>query len=383
MRTRSQGSQAVQVRIDRWWSAFFVAGVAFGLLLIGGVGLATPRYAALYGQDCNLCHHDPTGGGKRSAYAAQFLIPMEMSATIWSEEEQLARLDGQIGAGLSVGADVRTLWITSEDANEQNGFFQMQADLYALFELDPRFSLYLDQGQTQTREVFAMGYVLPANGHVKVGRFAPAYGWRFSDHTLYTRERLGFAPPGHSDVGIEAGVYPGSGALEVSVTNGARGSIQDDDHRPALTARGTLRRALGPAGLALGASYYYNKSSTRLDRMAGPFASFHLGRFTWVGEADWRRQDTIAPGRDELVMSHEFSVRLRRGIDLRATYDFHDPDYDQETGALGRYGVGFDGLLYPFLGLTAMVHVDAIDAGPETAGQDERTRASVLFHFLY
>ena len=353
-------------------------------VLAASVADAIPRYSARYGQDCNLCHHDPTGGGKRSGYATQFLVPMEMSAVQWSDDDHLERLDGQLSPGLSVGADLRTIYLASEDTREQNGFFQMQADFYALFEVDPRFSLYLDQGQSQTREVFGLGYVLPGNGHIKVGRFAPAYGWRFADHTLFTREVLGFAPPAHSDVGVEAGFYPGRAAFEIAVTNGARGAALDDDHRPALTARASTRKSLGPVGLALGASYHYNRTDSRLARMAGPFGYFQIGRFTWMAEADWHRLDTPAgKGAEELVTSHEFTVQLYRGVDLRATYDFHDPDLDHQTGVRGRYGFGFDTLLYPFLGVQAMVHVDSVDEGPATEAEKERTRALVQVHLLY
>jgi hypothetical protein len=260
----------------------------------------------------------------------------------------------------------------------------MQADFYALFEVDPRFSLYLDQGQSQTREVFGLGYVLPGNGHVKVGRFAPAYGWRFADHTLFTREVLGFAPPAHTDVGVEAGFYPGRAALEIGVTNGARGSSLDDDHRLALTARAAMRESVGPVGLAAGASYHYNQTDSRLDRIAGPFGYVQIGRFTWMVEADWRRRDTLAgAGADELVTSHEFTFQLHQGVDLRATYDFHDPDLDNQTGARGRYGFGFDTLLYPFLGVQAMVHVDSVEEGAATEGQTERTRGLLQVHLLY
>ncbi|MEZ4651818.1 MAG: hypothetical protein R3E97_24080 [Candidatus Eisenbacteria bacterium] len=354
------------------------------VITVASQAFAIPRYSARYGQDCNLCHHDPTGGGKRSAYAAQYLVPAEMSIIQWTDDDHVERLDGQVTNGLSVGTDVRTLYHASEDNAEQNGFFQMQADFYALFEVDPKFSIYLDQGQSQTREVFALGYILPTSGHVKVGRFAPAYGWRFADHTFYTREALGFAPPANSDVGIAAGLYPGRAALEVSVTNGARGSSLDDDHRRAATARGMIRHGFGPLGLAVGGSYHYNKGNARLDRMAGPFGYLQLGPLTWVAEADWRRLDLAGvSGTDQLVVSQELTYALHRGVDLRATLDFYDPDMDEKTGSRGRYGFGVDTLVYPFLGIQAMVHVDSFDGGSAVSEEDERTRGSVLFHFFY
>src|SRR5262245_32728836 len=36
---------------------------------------AIPRYTARVRQNCTLCHANPTGGGMRSLYASQFLVP--------------------------------------------------------------------------------------------------------------------------------------------------------------------------------------------------------------------------------------------------------------------------------------------------------------------
>ncbi len=356
--------------------------VLLGTLLLPDPAEAIPRYSARYQQNCNLCHHNPTGGGMRSAYASQFLIPMEMSAVPWTEEEQVRRLDGQITESISVGADLRTLYLNSEEGNNPEGFFQMQGDLYVLFEVDPKISFYFDRGQSQTRELFALGYVLPANGYVKVGRFTPAYGWRFADHNLWVRSQLGYAPPANTDTGVEVGFYPGSAALHVGIVNGAQGAAFDADDRPALSLRAAWRQRLGPVSVAAGGSYRYNDAEVGLERAAGPFGSVHVGPLTWVGEADWRRDESGA-GTDEWVTSHEVTWALRRGVDARITYDFWDPDTDLTTGSRSRMGGGFDTLLYPFFGLQAMVHRWEHEDGTATAGLREYTEALILAHFLF
>lgn len=341
---------------------------------------ATPRYAAQYQQNCNLCHANPTGGGMRSAYAASYIVPSELTVMEWPEE--LAdRLHPQITPALSVGADLRTLYLYSPERAHRDNFFQMQAVFHAQLEID-RFSIYLAQGQSATREAYGLGYLLPANGYVKVGRFTPAYGWKWDDHTMFVRERLGFLPPAHTDVGVEMGLYPGEFGLQAAVMNGAGGLIQDIDHRMAGFARADVRKRVLGASLTLGGSYSYSEPGFAIRRQAGPFASIHLGPLTWVGEADLLQIRTPS-GPDALVTSHELTARLKRGLYARATYDFHDPDIDRETGAVTRYGIGMDSLIYPFLGVQAMAVWYERDEGPAVSGEQEYFQPRVMVHFLY
>ncbi|MCA9727464.1 MAG: hypothetical protein KC729_07260 [Candidatus Eisenbacteria bacterium] len=348
---------------------------------VAQIAQATPRWAARYQQNCNLCHANPTGGGKRSAYAAQYLIPSEMTVMDWPEE--LAdRLDPQVTPAFSVGADLRTLYLYSPDVPYRQDFFQMQATFYALLEVHPRFSLYLAQGQSQTREAYGLGYILPENGYVRVGRFTPSYGWKFDDHTMFVRERLGFLPPGHTDVGFEAAIYPKDAGIQVAVTNGAGGSIQDTDDRVAGFARADIRHRVLGAAVTVGGSFGYSEPFSGVRRQMGPFASVGIGPFTWVGEADILRRPNLN-GADALVTSHEVTAELRRGIWARLTYDFYDPDIDLESGALSRYGVGLDSLIYPFLGVQAMAIWYRLDEGPGVVGEAEYFQPRIMVHFLY
>lgn len=361
------------------WMSLFLAAASL-LLWSPDPAQATPRYAARYQQNCNLCHANPTGGGMRSAYAAQYIVPSELTVMEWPEEMS-DRLDPQISPALSIGADLRTLYLYSPDRAYRDNFFQMQAVFHAQLEID-RFSMYLAQGQSQTREAYGLGYLLPANGYVRVGRFTPAYGWKWDDHTMFVRERLGFLPPANTDVGVELGTYPGEFGLQIAVMNGSGGAIQDTDHRVAGFARADVRRRILGASLVLGGSYSYSEPAGGIRRQAGPFASAHLGPFTWVGEADILQFRTPS-GPDVLLTSHEVTAELKKGLYVRATYDFYDPDIDLESGALTRYGIGLDSLIYPFLGIQAMAVWYERDEGPAVTGEQEYFQPRVMVHFLY
>nr|MEE4266754.1 hypothetical protein [Candidatus Krumholzibacteria bacterium] len=53
-------------------------------LILAGEAHAVPRYTAQYGQSCTLCHTNPTGGGLRTEYASQYLIPEEIAGQGWT-----------------------------------------------------------------------------------------------------------------------------------------------------------------------------------------------------------------------------------------------------------------------------------------------------------
>ena len=356
------------------------------LLLSATAALALPRYGARYGQKCLLCHVDPSGGGMRSAYASQYLIPDEMSFRRL-EIEEMEGIDPALSETVSMGADLRTLYRYSPDAERKSGnnFFQMQGDITLHIQANEKLAIHVEQGLSGATEVYGLAFVLPAGGYVKAGRFAPAFGWRFADHRQFVRHTLGFAPPGHSDVGLELGLFPGSGvSLSLGILNGAGGQLADGDNRPAFALRGELRRALGPVNLALGASGYRDEEAGigSIRAVGGPFVALAWGPLVWMGEWDWERRDEDEGGITALVASQELAWQLRPGLDLRATWNFHDPDIDALTGSHRKIGFGFDLLATPFVGVLAMLNHESFEDGDAFA-QEDHLRAELVLHFLY
>jgi hypothetical protein len=372
--------------------------LAAGILIgVGVVGFAVnaytvPRYSARYEQSCNLCHYNPTGGGERVTYASQYIVPKEMA---WKtlDEEGIGRIDPQVSKSITVGTDVRTFYFQHSSDNPTalrrpatDDFFQMQANLYVALQLTDRISAHLSRGLSTTNEVYGLGYLLPLDGWVKVGRFVPPFGWRLADHTAFTRDFMGFFPPGHTDVGVEAGISPGRFEATAAVMNGQLGFTQDLDQNLAFAGRAEYRFHLGPVGLSLGGSVWSN-TEPQGDRLAaGPFGYLHWGRLTWVGEFDVSELDSVAgPSRTMWFTSHELEIQLRRGLDLRGTFDMVDPDQDFATGRQVRYGFGGEVMPYPFVRLEGMVYVYRNQEGDEgiALSDPEYTLLSAQVHFFY
>lgn len=363
----------------------FAAVVCF---ILAATANAIPRYAARYGQSCNLCHQDPSGGGLRSLYASQFIVPSEMA---WrsSTSEQMQRIRPDISESVTIGTDVRTLHLYADEETTQN-FFQMQGEIYAAFQADDRWSAVVNLDETSSYEIFALGYVLPWTGYVKVGRFVPQHGWKFDDHNFYVREALGFDQPRNTDAGIEVGFMPAKSFLVVSASNGNPGNTFFDNNKNLAFGASLLRRFhVGPVGVALGASYRRNNldpslGTPREREFGGPHGYLHWKRFAWLWEIDGTRIQPLGPGDslDGLVTTHEASWTLRRGLDLVATYNFADPDIDRKTGARTRLGIGFDVLATPFVNLQVRANNFQIDPGVDVNGRNH-WRSEVQLHLFY
>ncbi len=374
--------------------------VLAGLVVFPGASAATPRLASIVGQNCNLCHHNPTGGGLRSLYASQYLVPTRLAARPLPEGAK-APVNPQIGDDVTVGADLRFFHLKEEDQVAGNNFLTMQASVYLAFQPDPRASLYIHQefgqGSAQAYEVYAMGYVLPKTGYVKIGKFIPAFGWKVPDHRAFTRREYVFFPPfpPQADTGVEAGIYPGPVSLEASITNGEFRGSRDTNEELAFTARGSVRGASSRFGVNAVAGASYHQRGEKGDGVwsGGPFASATWNRITWLGEVDWTHTELPAQGvsarssQTAVTLSQEASLRLMQGVDLVFAHDFFDPTKNEKTGSLQRWGAGMDVLGTHFLEISAMFYVFQPDDGPEIATRfgypEDRWQSAVQVHVLY
>ena len=332
---------------------------------------ALPRYSARYGQSCLLCHDNPTGGGMRSAYAAEYLIPEELAAPI----SPGARFSPGIGERVAVGADLRTLLYESDHGRD--GVLAMQADVYLSVHMDERTSVYVERGNGGQGEAFATARVLPGGGYLKAGHFLPAYGWRFADHQLPARRYL-FHPDGNDrtalllDDGFELGLAPEPLEVAISYLAGSTGE------GGSYAGRVAARRSIGAVNLALGASVWRVRRTGGHDRVAGGFGYAAAGPVSWV----WQLDETRVGGDLGRLVTHELAVRVSRGWDLRATYGFQDPDRELADGARSSWSLGVDALLGPHLGVLLTARREESDPGPRSPEPDA-TRGEFILHVLF
>jgi hypothetical protein len=372
----------VAARFTRHARILVVAVVALASMATVASGI--PRYSARYEQKCALCHTNPTGGGLRTLYASQYLVPEEIA---WSKPEKsvLEGIDPEIAKRILIGTDFRTIYTYANDdpPGSVKDFFQMQGDIYLNFQMDDQLSLYYDHGISSSYELFGMWQGLPLTGYAKLGRFVPSYGWKFDDHTMFVRSDLGFFPPGNSDVGVEFGISPRRFDVQFAVVNGNRGSTSDDNRKLATVLNAMYRGHTGPFGWSAGVAGYWQDGDEANYGTGGTFGYLTWRRFTWLGQVDWTLDDPQGEGHTTgFVTSSEVSYLLRQGLEVLATYDLLDPDYNLKTGATTRVGGGVFVMPRPFVTLEALVRSTMIDPGIDVTGSDY-WETVVQFHLLY
>ncbi len=304
---------------------------------------ATPEFAVQYKQTCQLCHHNPTGGGMRALYGAQYFSYMDLPWKPFKDFEELEQIQPKLNDNFQIGVDFRSLYWNdigeTESDPDGNSYLTMQGDLYFAFMPSDKTFIYVEKGLTSHFEAFAQFQGLPMAGVIKAGRFVPNYGWRFSDHKSFVRDALGFSAyptkgtPLVEDSGIEIGFYPMEWEFSLALTNGAPSTIDADDGK-AVTARTAARFSLFNANVTIGGSYRYNQiglSSPDL-RFGGGFWGLNHGRLTYIGESDW----ILRNGKTGYVTTHKVDYRIRQGWDVSYSYDFYDPDIDLKEGIATR-----------------------------------------------
>jgi len=335
---------------------------------------ALPRYTAIYGQNCVLCHQNPTGGGLRSSYASEYLVPREISARQWASPAP----DFRLAENVTIGADLRTLAYHHEGGDGE--IFAMQGAFYIEVQLSTAAVLYLEQGLSGRGEAYGLWRDLRHGVYVKVGRFIPDHGWRFADHQMFTRRFLwdnnGSDNPAFLyDSGLEVG-----GSVGEWLDYTASALSGRESHGDNYAGRVLLRQELAGWRLGLGASVIRRFDRLGHRRAVAGFWYVSHGALTWLGEID----ETERPGSARLgnLLAQEVTVRLARGWELRGTYSFQDPDRSRQTGARSRTGVGVAYMPQPWFGVQLMGNDWRVQAGPEVSGNGYR-EAELMMYFFY
>ena len=179
---------------------------------------------------------------------------------------------------------------------------------------------------------------------VRGGRFLPAYGVRFADHTSFTRERLDLAQDDQI-YGVEVGLSTDRTLLQVSAGPGRAESLIDDDGRRAFTASGRFQLDLSPRTVLAGSVLYRGESDVG-PRSTDTGLSFGYAPVAWLTtwtHADVRLQKLRTSARSYIV-ANQTSVEAFRGFWLRVSPQMRWTDGDPR-GEVRRMAYGVD--FYP------------------------------------
>lgn len=317
------------------------------LLLIGTIlasvrAEARPSYAARTGRTCAKCHIDPAGGGIRSGTGFRYAWNLH---TFTPDDDREPSLDPWISEGHRLGADLRAQYTqeVSDGGRERSTFLLMQKSLHLMAEINHVVSLVFTNDGANTLEGFALFSGLPLGTALKVGKFRPAFGLDQEDHTTFTRDALGFGL-GSEDTGVELLILGRSHQTTIAVTNGAPGSIIDNNEQKAALVRTLYQLERGGVGLsgAVNSPGLATRDVKRRYRY-GCFGFFHHDPLTLLFEYD-RGYDCL-DGRSNEEMEAAFwevSYLFRRRFTGKVRFDRLDPNLDHAETARDRVALGIE-----------------------------------------
>lgn len=333
---------------------------------------AEPYLALRTGLKCSQCHVNRTGGGGRNAFGsawAQTQLPMT-TGTVRNRN---------LNDWISLGLDVRAAFSASlTDVSPRTVLDVPEAQVQVEARLVPsRLAVYVDQtvgpDRATARELFGLVERLPLNGYAKAGKFLLPYGWRLWDDEAFIRSQTGFTylTP---DIGVELGIEPGPLSWMVAVTNGSVGAAEGNDAKMI-----TSSAVYTTSRFRIAASASRNASPGTQRGVFGGYGGFAVGPIVILGETDWILERSDAqPDRNQFLAYVEGNLLARRGMNVKFTYGYHNPNVDLPEDERVRWRAGLEVFPYPFVQLAGFF-VRSDNAG--TGSDQNRVNLEAHLHF--
>ena len=362
-------------------SSMGAAAVASCLLLLGPQELSgrdEPYLSVRTGLKCSQCHVNKTGGGGRTDFGSIY-------AQTRLSMVQFKFVKRSLNDFLSIGANFRVLASgTARDATEAVPRSSIEITEQSL-QLEARvirnfLTLYVDQllgpSGASTREAFALfgNGSLPLEGYVKAGKFFLPYGLRLVDDGEFTRARTGFNYD-TPDIGVELGIEPGPLSFFVSFSNGTQGASEDNSGKQIAGSAALIFRRF-----RFGASASRNDAPDARRDVVGGFGGFNVGRFTFLGELDY-----IFDSFEEREGVNQFAGFLEgdflviRGLNIKTTYGFLDPNRDIGENARVRWRFGVE--VFPTQFVQASVFYTLLEDIPQATTDIDRWSIELHVYF--
>ena len=297
---------------------------------------AEPYLAVAQGLQCSACHSHPSGGGMRNEYGnafAQTQMPVQRlgdpDAPLWT---------GNLVGPLDVGGNFRTeyRYIDTPNNPSSSAFEVSRGTVYAQANIIPeRLLIYVDQrvapGSSLNREAYVRVNSADQTWHLAGGQFFLPYGLRLQDDSSFVRLASGanFTLP---DRGVQVGYEKDAISAQLAVTNGSGGGPEVDSGKQST---GTFQFV--QSSWRAGVSASYNNADLGDRTMYALFGGLRTGPIAWLAEVDAITDELPAGGeRDSTASLFEANWLFRRGHNIKATYDFLDPDTDVDDDEQSR-----------------------------------------------
>jgi hypothetical protein len=277
---------------------------------------------------------NPTGGGKRTPFG-ELYARNQISARAVTLDAERKPWTGDVTKWFAVGGNFREDYesVDFPGSGAESDTDVRRATVYAEFRALPNLlSIYFDEKVAPDDVINREAYLLltPAHGKfvVKAGQMFLPFGLRIEDDEAFVREDSGinFNTP---EDGVELGLELAKWSAQVAVTQGT-GTDDSYDHV-------SLSAAYVRPRWRVGASLNTNDDPLGDRDMHGVFAGVKTGPISWLAELDLVRDKSSFGDNDSYATLLEGNWRIRKGHNLKVTYEFIDPDDDRGEDQQEKY----------------------------------------------
>jgi len=299
--------------------------------------LAEPYLAVQKGLKCGMCHESTSGGGKRTVYGNVY-EQVEVSARTF---DLGALWTGELGKYFAVGGDIRGGWNQIDVPGQPSTSDTDLEEFLAYLEIRPfpkYLTLYVDAKLAPqdpiVREQYLRLSTEDGNWYIKGGEFFLPYGLRLQDDNAFIRQVTGinFNSP---DTGWELGLEKGKWSAQFAITRGTAGGPEVDSGK-----QYSLLVSHVTSKWRVGGSFNLNDSKFGDRQMQNVFGGLRTGRVAWLAELDYIIDDGAPTGRRKSWASLlEANVQLKKGHNLKLTFEYYDPDDNVSEDEQNRWSV--------------------------------------------
>lgn len=360
------------------------AWLLFAVMVAGALWLraahAEPYLAVRMGLKCAVCHENPTGGGLRTAFGNTYAQTQLAERTI--DFGDGGPWMGAISRFLSVGADLRAAGTLTQipGGDSSNEFDVQELRVYLQLNAIPnRLALYADQrfapGTSSNLEAYAKLWFGDRKWYLKAGQMYLPFGLRLEDDTAFTRQVSGINMT-TPDKGLELGWESGYWSAQLALSNGTAGAPEQDDGK-----QWSLKLEQVRSRWRTGLSGNFNDSAVGDRKALGAFAGLRTGPVAWLGELDRISDAGFSGGTRELWAGLiEANWAIRKGHNLKLTFEGFEPDSDVAEDEQVRYGLFWEYTPLPFVQLR--VGGRLYDGIPQNALQNRKLLIAELHAYF-
>ena len=329
-------------------------------LFISQLAFSFPEMLRHGYSSCTACHVSPNGGGLLTPYGRTLSAELLSS---FGSEKQAGFMHGFVKTPewLGVGGDVR--WVETylnNQAVEKYRFIFMQADVEPGF-FYKQFSVVGTLGYQSKDSYNYTGSDFISRRHyvmyqpteqisVRAGRFFPAFGVNFADHTILTRRNLSWEE-GAETYNLEAAYTREK--FDVFVTGIFGRPEYKDLHRDTgFALRGSYNFGEGSKA---GLGYYFGKNDLNVARhLAGPFLIWGITHHLYLmEEIDFiSRSTNSAPSVSGALNYTRLGYEFYKGMHVFATQEYSKMDFNADLTRSQAYGLGVMWFPIPHLDLS-------------------------------